>query len=309
MSSFRVVEHVVRTQHSRERFAGADLDGEQHLRLHVKQYIPRSNLTPQPGDVTIIGGVAAAFPKECMEPLWQDLCEKLHERGRRVRAIWIADPVNQGQSGVLNEKLLGPDPSWWDHGRDLLFLINRFQDEMPHPLVGIAHSMGAGHLTHLALLHPRLLHALVLMDVVFSTETVGTNWAAASLKRRDLWPSRDAAESSISSSPVFKKFDSRVLAQYLRHSLRELPTEQYPDIEVANSTPGNDRPVTLQTTKAQEIYNCVRLTVPDDRYLLQDDDLLFENSHFENPQDSGAFNRSENLANQKYLHQDFELKD
>lgn len=36
--------------------------------------------------------------------------------------------------------------SWWDHGRDLLFLINQFQDEIPNPIVGIGHSVGGSHL-------------------------------------------------------------------------------------------------------------------------------------------------------------------
>lgn len=31
---------------------------------------------------------------------------------------------------------------WFDHGRDLLALINKFQDEIRQPLVGIGHSMG-----------------------------------------------------------------------------------------------------------------------------------------------------------------------
>lgn len=109
MSTFRVIQHVVRAQHSRDRFAGAELGHENDLRLHVKQYIPHSNPDPKPGDVTIIGAVADSFPKETMEPLWDDLCARLDAVGRRVRAIWIADPVNQGASGVLNERILGPD--------------------------------------------------------------------------------------------------------------------------------------------------------------------------------------------------------
>jgi alpha-beta hydrolase superfamily lysophospholipase len=36
--------------------------------------------------------------------------------------------------------------SWWDHSRDLMNLINQKQDEMPHPLVGIGHSMGGAQL-------------------------------------------------------------------------------------------------------------------------------------------------------------------
>lgn len=36
--------------------------------------------------------------------------------------------------------------SWWDHGRDLMFLINQYQDDIPHPIMGIGHSVGAAHL-------------------------------------------------------------------------------------------------------------------------------------------------------------------
>lgn len=109
MSNFRIIEHVVRAQHSRERWAASELGEENNLRLHVKQYIPLSNPKPQVGDVTIIGAVANSFPKETAEPFWDDIYEALKARGRRIRSIWIADPVNQGQSGVLNERILGPD--------------------------------------------------------------------------------------------------------------------------------------------------------------------------------------------------------
>ena len=109
MSNFRVIEHVIRAQHSRERWAGTELAHENRLRLHAKQYVPLSNQSPQPGDVTIIGAVANSFPKETAEPYWDDLYEGLKAKGKRIRSIWIADPVNQGQSGVLNEEILGPD--------------------------------------------------------------------------------------------------------------------------------------------------------------------------------------------------------
>jgi hypothetical protein len=106
---FTVKEHIVRAQHSRERIAGTELGQANTLRVHVKQYIPLSNPEPKPGDVTIIGAVADAFPKEMYEPLWEAVVKGLEDKGRRVRAIWVADPVNQGESGVLNERILGPD--------------------------------------------------------------------------------------------------------------------------------------------------------------------------------------------------------
>jgi hypothetical protein len=112
MSNFTIREHIVRAQHTRERAAGAERGRENDLRLHVKQYIPKSNATPKKGDVTIIGAQANGFPKECYEPFWDDLYERLKEKGRGVRSIWIADIASQGQSGVLNEELLGPDGEW-----------------------------------------------------------------------------------------------------------------------------------------------------------------------------------------------------
>lgn len=36
--------------------------------------------------------------------------------------------------------------SWWDHGRDLLYLINQFHDDIVHPIIGIGNSVGASQL-------------------------------------------------------------------------------------------------------------------------------------------------------------------
>lgn len=146
LSNFRVIEHITRCQHTRDRPAGAKRGRDDDLRLHVKQYIPRSKASPKPNDITIIAAHANGFPKEVNEPMWDDLHEKLGERGRGIRGIWIADMAHQGTSGILNEGLLGPDAHWWDHSRDLLFLINQFQDEMPKPVFGIGHSVGGSHL-------------------------------------------------------------------------------------------------------------------------------------------------------------------
>jgi hypothetical protein len=109
MSHFNVTEHVVRSQHTRDRPAGAERGRENELRLHVKQYVPKDNLTPKPGDVTLIGAHANGFPKELYEPFWDDLHEKLRAQGRAIRGIWIADIASQGQSGIFNEEILGPD--------------------------------------------------------------------------------------------------------------------------------------------------------------------------------------------------------
>ncbi|KAK5736548.1 hypothetical protein LTR17_007367 [Elasticomyces elasticus] len=237
MSHFRVLEHTVRCQHTRERPAGAELGRENDLRLHVKQYIPKTNDQPKSGDVTIIGAHANGFPKELYEPLWDDLYGRLQKQGRNIRSIWISDVATQGQSGILNEALLGPESSWWDHGRDLLFLINQFQDQMPHPIVGIGHSES---------LEPH------------------RNLARLSTFRRDVWPSRAAAAKKFASSTFYQSWDPRVLEKWSEYGLRDLPTEQYPD---AIKSGEDGPPVTLRTTVAQEVYLYLRATYADPRLL------------------------------------------
>lgn len=146
MSSFHVVKHTVPCQHIREYPRALSGRQEDVLQLAVKQYIPKDNPNPQPGDVTIIGAHANGFPKELYEPLWDEIHARSRTSGFRIRSIWIADVAHQGHSSVLNEQLLGNDPSWNDHARDLLHLINLKRDQMPRPLIGIGHSMGGAQL-------------------------------------------------------------------------------------------------------------------------------------------------------------------
>ncbi|KAB8273894.1 Alpha/beta hydrolase family-domain-containing protein [Aspergillus minisclerotigenes] len=253
MSQFRVIEHTVRAQHIRDRFGATEPGQANKLRLAVKQYIPKSNEKPSPGDVTIIGAHANGFPKEMYEPLWDDLEQRMSSLGRRIRSIWIADVAHQGQSSVLNERILGNDPSWNDHARDLLFLINQYQDEMPHPIIGVGHSMGGMHLASLALLHPSLLQALVLIDPVIQTENPSKDYAPASSYRRDIWPTKEDAIQRFQNNKVYQKWDPRVFEKYVEYGLREVPTEIYP--EPSELGP---QPVTLTTPKAQEVFTFLR---------------------------------------------------
>lgn len=232
---------------------------EDDLVLHVKQYTPLDQSYTQAGAITIIGTHANGFPKELYEPLWDDLAQALRKQRQTIRGIWIADVAQQGMSGVLNEDKLGNDPSWNDHSRDLLHMINHFRKEMSRPLVGVGHSMGGNQLVNLAYLHPRLLTSLVLIDPVIQNASAAApdksrlSHTQASTFRRDDWPSRVEAASSVKKSKFYQSWDPRVLDLWIKYGLRSLPTAIYPD-----RSENDDDPVTLTTTKHQEVFTFLR---------------------------------------------------
>lgn len=255
---FHQLQHTVNAAHTRE-YVGATADGDDDRPLlSVKQYVPLNNPHPQPGDVTIIGAHANGFSKELYEPLWDEVYQQLARRCIRLRSVWIADMWNQGQSGVLNEKMLGNDPSWFDHARDLMNLINAKFDDIRHPIIGIGHSMGATQLALLSLSHPRLFDALVLIDPVIDIGTGALSPAVLSSNRRDVWPSRKAAAEKFDESAFYKTWDARVLQRWKEYGLRPVPTELHP------AQGESDERVTLTTSKHQEVFTFLRPTYGDE---------------------------------------------
>lgn len=234
------------------------------------------------------------------EPLWEELYQKLKAKGVAIRSIWIADVAHQGQSGVMNEKKLGGDrmlsirpfigrehllteftASWNDHPRDLFVMINHFRAQIKQPIVGIGHSMGGCHLVNLSLMHPRLFTTLVLMDPVIQrlpNRQGNFGPAKASTVRRDIWPSRKAAEASFKRSKFYQTWDPRVLDLWIKYGLRDLPTLLHPTATAASGTlpapnadpssatvppeKGTETQVTLTTTKHQEVFTFMRPNFP-----------------------------------------------
>ncbi|KAJ5682144.1 uncharacterized protein N7477_002084 [Penicillium maclennaniae] len=251
---FTVTEHVFDGQHIRE-YPNATVKQESPVKLVVKKYTPIDNPTPRPGDVTIIGAHGCGFPKEVYEPLWEELLARSRQDSYRIRSIWIADVANLGASGVENEKNLGNDQaSWFDHSRDLLYMINKFRDEMPRPIVGVGHSMGAGQLVLLSLLHPRLFTSLSLIEPVLAPDILtgqGPILTIVTLKRPDTWKSR--AEAIEAAQKMYKRWDNRVLERWILYAYRDLPT-----ISSVSQADQVDRPVTLTSSKYQEVLQYLR---------------------------------------------------
>ncbi|KAF5866560.1 hypothetical protein ETB97_011445 [Aspergillus alliaceus] len=251
---FQVIEHVLPGQHIREYPQSIRGRQETPLQIAIKQYVPvdaeRSSPIPD-NAVTIIGVPGNGSPKEVYEPLWEDLYSQLKRLSVPLRGIWVADTSNQGASATLNEHVQGDQTNWYDHSRDLLHMINHFRDQMPRPLIGVSHSMGCAQLVNLAIIHPRLLSTLILIEpVILEVAFGGPNPAIMASRRRDLWESPETAAASLTKG--LSKWDPRARDRYLRYGLRQVPTRLY---DPARDPKVPRTAVTLTTTKHQESWN------------------------------------------------------
>ncbi|KAI5367104.1 Putative alpha/beta hydrolase-1 [Septoria linicola] len=255
MEKYRTITHKVPAAHLREFPRATAHSEEDVLHFVVKQYIPLDNPDPQPGDVTIIAAHAVGFNKELYEPLWDELAAQAERQGWRIRSIWMADTAWHGESYALNEDLLGNDPGWYDHPRDLANLINLKRAEMPRPLIGVGHSMGGNQVTKLALDHPSLFTSLILIDPVIQMKSAEItpgepNAAKSSTFRRSVWPSREEAKASFLKSAYYQIWDPRVLDKWVQHGLRDCPNPQHPNAKAGE--------VSLATPPAQEVWSFLR---------------------------------------------------
>lgn len=110
-------------------------------------------------------------------------------------------------------------------------------------------------------MHPRLLSSVVLIDPpimpAFSSEGFGPHlFAQMSAFRHDLWPSRAEAAASFKKNRFYQSWDERVFDRWIEYGLRDLPTALYPEYKHRQGP--KDNPVTLTTTKHQEVFSFIR---------------------------------------------------
>lgn len=189
----------------------------------------------------------------------------------------------------------------FDSARDLLLLVNEFRDDMPRPIIGFGHSLGATVLLNLSLLHPRLLTSLVLVEPAVSPDPkrVSFDLVYPMAYRKDKWKSREAAVRAHLKSPMYANWDPRVLELFRQHAFRDLPTAIYPDQPSADGDT-----VTLTSTKHQEVLSYARPAYPADRHAAPE---TFAPPHSEDPEykwtsdPSAPFYRPENLLSFSWL--------
>ena len=167
-------------------------------------------------------------------------------------------------------------------------MINHFRQHMKRPLIGVGHSMGGNNLVNLSIMHPRLFTTLIMIDPVIQRRIFAAgngiySPAKASTLRREIWPSREEAAKKLKRSKFYQKWDPRVLDLWLKYGLRDLPTYLFPEATPpASSTPlpaitadpttatpsttPSEKPVTLTTTKHQEVSTFMRANFPTPEY-------------------------------------------
>ncbi|TGZ76889.1 alpha/beta-hydrolase [Ascodesmis nigricans] len=252
MSCFAVTKHIIPASYIRENKRGTlrGFVNVPQLQLAVNQYTPKRDPGGvQLGDVSIICCHANGFHKELYEPYFDDLNAELEANGMRIHTIFAIDAAHQGESGVLNEALLGDYPSWHDYARDILQVVNHFAAHLTPPIIGIGHSFGGHAIVRASIMHPSLFSGIVLLDPVVQARKYGNPGhypAIASAKRRDTWPSLQEATKFFESRAFYKAWDPRVLRVHLQYGLRD--------------TGKGDGSVTLTTTKYQEVFTFLDCT-------------------------------------------------
>ena len=129
-------------------------------------------------------------------------------------------------------------------------MVNHFRTEMPMPIVGIGHSFGGTVLCNLALMHPRLISTLVLLDPVIqyhADSSDGPTAASKSTSRREFWASREDAEASFKRNRFYQSWDPRVLEKWCQWGLEETPNERF-----------HEKGIALTTSKHQECFTYLR---------------------------------------------------
>lgn len=257
--TFHIEEHTFEGQHIREYPRAIATFQEDTVQLHAKSYTPHAVANgSRTGDLTIIAFHANAFHKEVYEPFFTDLYHALHHHhGLTISSIWIADQTSQGTSGLLNDSISGNDPSWFDHSRDVICMVNTFRKQMRRPIVGVGHSMGGTQAVAAAHFHPRLFEALVLIDapISLSHSPSTEQMMQYALRRPETHDSCEQAAGAVRRSPMFKEWDPRVVKRFIETAFHSKPTVTAPNDKIKPTTTKHAEASTLVRSQIGKVHD------------------------------------------------------
>lgn len=171
----------------------------------------------------------------CKE-VWDYMVEKFYTCeafgfGARLGTVVAVDPVNHGESAVLNSGKLGPVCTWYDGGKDIVQILRHLNVTRGTTMV-LGHSMGGAQAVYAALFEPHLIDSVVLFDPVgyfdgelFDNEHVVqlTGKRMTKLKRFVRAEFADGAdyEKYMKTVGISRTFHPRIQADYIRYAARQ----------------------------------------------------------------------------------------
>lgn len=171
------------------------------------------------GDGSVIHFAHAnAYPPACYRQFLAPFLAQYHVEGVYHRPLWL---------GTEPAELQG---DWQIIADDL---IHFFEQRGWEQVIGIGHSLGAVATMYAAAKRPSLFRALVLIEPVFLSPQILQMAAAhpeqaflmpmvqSALRRRDRWPSRQAAFDRFRSKDVFASWSDDSLWDYVNYALVE----------------------------------------------------------------------------------------
>ncbi|THV00009.1 hypothetical protein K435DRAFT_470597 [Dendrothele bispora CBS 962.96] len=180
----------------------------------------------------------------------------------KIREVWCLDCPNHGASAMLNERVL-LEPDYF-----LSFTCERYAEAVHHflsagpeygakvdfparNLVGIGHSLGGNAMAMLQTMDPRIpFQSVILVEPMLSPagpkhlSGLRSKLIAGAYERRDVWPNREAALTTLRKRERTKKWDERVITAFVKYGIRIHSGSFYKE------SPYNG--VTLACTREQE---------------------------------------------------------
>ncbi|KIP03772.1 hypothetical protein PHLGIDRAFT_110421 [Phlebiopsis gigantea 11061_1 CR5-6] len=211
-------------------------------RIAVNRYWDPGQHSTDPDALTLVFAHGIGSHKELWEPTLAHLYALAACAGVKLRDAWALDAPNHGDSAVLNDCVLERFinfPAWEDYARSIHLLLagqgsGVDVDFAARRLVGVGHSLGAITLMLSTTYMPDIkFHSVVLAEpMIVRRPRAGEldfDIVDAAIKRKDTWPTREAALRYFQSSISCRGWDAEILEKYAEHGLRELPTAMYPD--------------------------------------------------------------------------------
>ncbi|KAF8880536.1 alpha/beta-hydrolase [Infundibulicybe gibba] len=232
--------------------------------LHVLATRYRNKHTSSKDGYTLIFLHAIGTHKETWDVAIRNLFELSCTRYVfTIRDAFSIECPNHGESAILNREVLQTQFSDTWHTREYSRAIHRFLtagiscgamiDFSQRKLVAVAHSFGAPAIFLMGELSPKIPWLSIIaieagirpLHFKKSSEVLKRTQAWVWL-RPEIWSSQEAAQMELSKAPIYRQWDPRVLALYVKHGLVPHPASALPEFH-------DFKAVVTAITKQQEI--------------------------------------------------------